>query len=112
MHDSILTGMLSWIKSPISNFRRVQKLSKFNGEDGLDIVLEILDAAPDYLKQKGVLIVEVGESAETLQEILPRVPFLWLDFQDGGDGIFLLEYDQLIAYRSDVRAVLEHRKHV
>jgi len=56
--------------------------------------------------------VEVGESAETLQEILPRVPFLWLDFQDGGDGIFLLEYDQLIACRPDVRAVLEQRKHV
>ena len=83
-----------------------------SGEDGLDIVLEILDAAPEYLKQKGVLIVEVGESAETLQEILPRMPFLWLDFQEGGDGIFLLEYDQLIAYRPDVRAVLEHRKHV
>ena len=32
MHDSILAWMLSWIKSPISNFRRVQKLSKFNDE--------------------------------------------------------------------------------
>jgi len=83
-----------------------------SGEDGLDIVLKILDAAPVYLKQKGVLIVEVGESAETLQEILPRVPFLWLDFQDGGDGIFLLEYDQLIACRPDVREVLERRKYV
>ena len=82
------------------------------GEDGLDIVLKILDAAPEYLKQKGVLIVEVGESAETLQQLLPGLPFLWLDFQSGGDGIFLLEYDQLIAYRPDVRAVLEHRKHV
>ena len=83
-----------------------------SGEDGLDIVLKILDAAPVYLKQKGVLIVEVGESAETLQEILPRVPFLWLDFQDGGDGIFLLEYDQLIACQPDVRALLERRENV
>ncbi len=82
------------------------------GEDGLDIVLKILDAAPEYLKQKGILIVEVGESAEALQEILPRVPFIWLDFHDGGDGIFLLEYDQLIACQPDVRAVLEQRKYV
>ena len=82
------------------------------GEDGLDIVLEILDAAPNYLVKSGILIVEVGESAETLVELLPRVPFLWLDFRNGGDGIFLLEYDQLIAGQADVRAVLERRKHV
>ena len=82
------------------------------GEDGLDIVLKILDASPQYLKQAGVLIVEVGESAETLLELLPHVPFLWLGFHHGGDGIFLLEYDQLIACQSDVRAVLEQRNNV
>ena len=82
------------------------------GEDGLDIVLKILDASPNYLEKSGILIVEVGESAETLVELLPRVSFLWLDFCNGGDGIFLLEYDQLIAAQADVRAVLEQRKHV
>mgnify|MGYP001825933513 FL=1 len=82
------------------------------GEDGLDIVLKILDAAPGYLHQKGILIVEVGESAEALEEILPRVPFTWLDFEKGGDGIFLLEYDQLIACQHDVRSLVEQRKNV
>ena len=95
-----------------AEYRAEPSTGLVSGEDGLDIVLEILDAAPDYLKQEGVLIVEVGESAETLQEVLPRVPFLWLDFQAGGDGIFLLEYDQLIACRPDVRVVLEQRKNV
>ena len=82
------------------------------GDDGLDIVLKILDASPRYMKQQALLIVEVGESAETLLELLPRVPFLWLEFHHGGDGIFLLEYDQLIACQPDVRAVLEQRKNV
>jgi ribosomal protein L3 glutamine methyltransferase len=82
------------------------------GEDGLDIVLKILDASPRYMTQQAILIVEVGESAETLLALLPRVPFLWLDFSRGGDGIFLLEYDQLIACQADVRAVLEQRKNV
>jgi len=82
------------------------------GEDGLDIVLKILDAAPGYLKPQGILIVEVGESAETLQELLPRLPFFWLDFHAGGDGIFLLEYDQLIACQPDVQAVMEQRNNV
>ncbi|MFC1775894.1 50S ribosomal protein L3 N(5)-glutamine methyltransferase [Pseudomonadota bacterium] len=82
------------------------------GKDGLDIVLKILDASPRYLKQQGILIVEVGESAETLLELLPHVPFLWLEFDHGGDGVFLLEYDQLIACQPDVRALLEQRNNV
>jgi ribosomal protein L3 glutamine methyltransferase len=82
------------------------------GEDGLDIVLKILEASPRYMTQQAILIVEVGESAQTLLELLPRVPFLWLEFDLGGDGIFLLEYDQLIACQADVRAVLEQRKNV
>jgi ribosomal protein L3 glutamine methyltransferase len=82
------------------------------GEDGLDIVLKILDASPEYMNPRGILIVEVGESAETLLDVLPRVPFLWLEFENGGDGVFLLEYDQLIACRDDVRRILEQRNNV
>lgn len=83
-----------------------------SGEDGLDIVLKILDASPVYLKQQGILVVETGESANNLIELLPRVPFLWLEFQRGGDGVFLLEYDQLTACHADVRSVLEQRENV
>ena len=82
------------------------------GEDGLDIVLKILDASPLFMNPQGILIVEVGESAENLIELLPAVPFLWLDFERGGDGVFLLRYDQLIACQSDVRTVLEQRNNV
>jgi ribosomal protein L3 glutamine methyltransferase len=83
-----------------------------SGEDGLDIVLKLLDLSPAHLNRQGVLVVEVGESAETLVELLPQVPFLWLEFYHGGDGIFLLEYDQLVACQTDVRKILEHRKDV
>ncbi len=82
------------------------------GEDGLDIVLQILAVATGYLQSKGVLVMEVGESAAGLVKLLPRLPFLWLDFSNGGDGVFLLEYDQLILCRSDVLAALELRQNV
>lgn len=82
------------------------------GEDGLDIVLKILDASPHYLKKHGILVVEVGESAETLINLLPDVAFLWLEFDHGGDGVFLLDYEQLQASQTDVKAVLEQRQHV
>jgi ribosomal protein L3 glutamine methyltransferase len=83
-----------------------------SGKDGLDIVLKILDASPGYLAEGGILVVEVGESAPALAGLLSRVPFLWLEFEHGGDGVFLLEYDQLNACQADVRMALEQRDDV
>jgi ribosomal protein L3 glutamine methyltransferase len=65
------------------------------GTAGLDIVKRILREAADHLTEHGVLVVEVGNSEETLVECYPEVPFLWLDFARGGEGVFLLTAAQL-----------------
>lgn len=71
-----------------------------SGDDGLDITRKILIEVTDYLNEGGVLIVEVGNSQYALQETFQRVPFTWLNFEDGGDGVFLLTYEELMNYRS------------
>ena len=68
------------------------------GTSGLDLVLRILSNAKDYLNEQGILIIEVGSSAETLQNLLPDVPFYWLNFERGGDGVFLLSANQVFDY--------------
>ncbi|WPL15660.1 50S ribosomal protein L3 glutamine methyltransferase [Thiorhodovibrio winogradskyi] len=68
------------------------------GAEGLDLVLRILHQAPDYLSEQGALILEVGNTADLLQERLSRVPFVWLEFEHGGEGVFLLHREQLIDY--------------
>ena len=65
------------------------------GDDGLDVVSHILAGAADRLNPGGILVVEVGRSAGHLMDRYPGVPFLWLEFEHGGGGVFLLTADQL-----------------
>ena len=66
--------------------------------NGLAIVEKILRQARHYLTDEGVLIVEVGNSEETLINAYPDVPFTWLDFEHGGQGVFLLTCEQIKQY--------------
>ncbi len=68
------------------------------GRDGLDFALRILAAASAYLSDDGVLIVEVGESEHALVDLLPAVPFNWIEFKVGPMGVFLLDRRDLIEH--------------
>ncbi len=60
------------------------------GKDGLDIVARILRDSKQYLKPDGVLIVEVGNSMQAVDRRFASLDLTWLDFEFGGDGVFLV----------------------
>ena len=71
------------------------------GKQGLDLVLPMLLDAVNYLTDEGIFVVEVGYSQVALETVLPEVPFLWIDFEFGGEGVFLLTAAQLQAHKED-----------
>lgn len=76
-------------------YRHEPALGLAAGADGLDVVHRILRGAEAHLTEDGVLVVEVGASKPALVSAYVRVPFLWLEFQRGGEGVFLLTSHQL-----------------
>lgn len=73
-----------------AEYSREPALGLAAGEDGLELVLRILAAAPAHLAPGGMLICEVGESAGRLLARLPSAAFTWLEFAHGGDGVFTI----------------------
>ena len=79
-------------------YRHEPALALASGADGLDFTRRLLREAPAYLSEQGVLIVEVGNSWESMLRVWPEVPFFWFEFERGGHGVFMLTRDQLLAH--------------
>lgn len=71
------------------------------GVDGLDLALPILQHAADYLSADGILVLEVGASADALTQRLPTLPLTWVEFERGGEGVLVLTRSQLVAFFLD-----------
>jgi ribosomal protein L3 glutamine methyltransferase len=87
-------NLAEWRALP-AEFHAEPRLGLESGEDGLDCVRKILRDAHRHLKPDGILVVEVGSAADALVMAYPEVPFCWLDFERGGEGVFLLTAEQV-----------------
>jgi len=67
------------------------------GPAGLDVVARLLAGAPGYLAPGGILIIEVGEAQEAFTATYPELPVTWLEFERGGEGVFLISRDDLMS---------------
>lgn len=76
-------------------FRHEPELALAAGHDGLVLAKRILATAGDFLSEQGLLVVEVGNSQVHLEAQFPDVPFTWVEFEQGGHGVFVLTKAQL-----------------
>ncbi len=78
------------------------ELALGSGDDGLDITKRILREANDYLTDDGLLVVEVGNSEVHLMEQYPQLPLIWLELEQGGNGVFAISAADLKAHREEI----------
>ncbi len=71
-----------------------------SGADGLNITRRLLREAGAFLNSGGLLVVEVGNSWEALESAFPELPFTWIEFEQGGHGVFALTRQELSLRRS------------
>jgi len=76
------------------------------GFDGLDLVKRILVDSLDCLNDDGILVVEVGNSQIHMEQQFPAVDFHWVEFAQGGHGVFVLTKAQLLAHQDEFKTAL------
>jgi ribosomal protein L3 glutamine methyltransferase len=80
-----------------AEYRHEPVLGFDGGGDGLDIVARLLQLLPEHLDPRGMFVCEVGASSPALLRRYPRLPFIWPDLPDGGEGVFLLEAAAIVS---------------
>jgi ribosomal protein L3 glutamine methyltransferase len=79
-------------------YRHEPRMALAAGRLGLDSVRIILAQAVRHLRPRGLLVVEVGNTERAVRRTWRRLPFVWLEFERGGGGVFLLTREQLQAH--------------
>jgi ribosomal protein L3 glutamine methyltransferase len=83
------------MKSLPAEYRHEPRMALAAGRHGLDAVDVILREAAQHLNPGGIVVVEVGNTQPVVERRYPKLPFVWLEFERGGGGVFVLKRDDL-----------------
>jgi ribosomal protein L3 glutamine methyltransferase len=82
------------MRTLLPEYRHEPRIALAAGDTGLDSVRVLLREAWRFLRPKGLLVVEVGNTEIAVRRAFRDLPFVWLDFERGGGGVFLLSKEE------------------
>ncbi|BDT74887.1 50S ribosomal protein L3 N(5)-glutamine methyltransferase [Polynucleobacter sp. KF022] len=71
------------------------ELALAGGDDGMDLIRRILAQAPDYLSERGAILLEIGNEYENFKNAFPQIPAIWMEVSAGEEQVLLIQAEDL-----------------
>lgn len=65
------------------------------GDDGMDLIRKIIAGAPDYLSERGAILIEIGNEYEHFKNAFPQIPVVWMEVSAGEEQVLLIQAEDL-----------------
>ena len=70
-------------------------LALAGGDDGMDLIRKIIASAPDYLSERGAILIEIGNEYEHVKRAFPQIPVIWMEVSAGDEQVLLIQAEDL-----------------
>jgi len=70
-------------------------LALAGGDDGMDLIRRIIAHAPDYLSERGAILIEIGNEYENFKKVFPQIPVIWMEVSAGEEQVLLIQAEDL-----------------
>ena len=65
------------------------------GDDGMDLIRKIIAGAPDYLSERGAILIEIGNEYEHFKKAFPQITVIWMEVSAGDEQVLLIQAEDL-----------------
>jgi ribosomal protein L3 glutamine methyltransferase len=70
-------------------------LALAGGADGMDLIRRIIALAPEYLSERGAILIEIGNEFENFKRAFPQIPVIWMEVSAGEQQVLLIQAEDL-----------------
>jgi ribosomal protein L3 glutamine methyltransferase len=70
-------------------------LALAGGADGMDLIRRIIALAPEYLSERGAILIEIGNEYENFKRVFPQIPAIWMEVSAGEEQVLLIQAEDL-----------------
>ena len=73
-----------------AEFKAEPALALAGGDDGMDLIRQLLRDAPSHMREHAVLVLEIGHERDYFETAFPQLDVVWLSTSAGDDQVLLL----------------------